>query len=85
VTDDIALTIDALGTLCPQPIIELARHIDGVAPGSVIAVLSDDPAAANDVAAWCRMRGHDYLGERPAAVGAAYLIRCRTSSAASAP
>jgi tRNA 2-thiouridine synthesizing protein A len=23
---------------------------------------ADDPAAPNDIAAWCRMRGHTYLG-----------------------
>jgi tRNA 2-thiouridine synthesizing protein A len=25
-------------------------------------VLADDPAAANDIPAWCRLRGQDYLG-----------------------
>ena len=74
-SDDTALTLDTRGTLCPQPIIELARHVDDVSPGDVIAVLSDDPAAANDIPAWCRMRGHDYVGERPADGGTAYLVR----------
>ena len=71
------LTVDARGSLCPVPIIELARRIGDVAIGAVIAVLSDDPAARADVPAWCRMRGHDYVGERPADSGTAYLIRRR--------
>ena len=69
------LTIDARGSLCPVPIIELARRIGDVAAGDVVALLSDDPAAAADVPAWCRMRGHDYLGQRPADNATAYLIR----------
>jgi TusA-related sulfurtransferase len=69
-----ALTLDMRGTLCPLPIIELAKRISDVAVGEVVAVVSDDPAARADVPAWCRMRGHDYLGERPADGATAYLV-----------
>ena len=70
-----AVVVDALGRRCPLPIIDLARRIGEVPVGAVIAVLSDDPAAAADVPAWCRMRGHDYLGARESATGSAYLVR----------
>jgi tRNA 2-thiouridine synthesizing protein A len=30
--------------------------------GEVITVLADDPAAGNDIVAWCRMRAQEYLG-----------------------
>ncbi len=76
-SDDVALTLDTRGTLCPLPIIELARHIGDVPVGSIVAVVSDDPAAANDVPAWCRMRDHDYVGERPDGDAVAYLVRRR--------
>jgi TusA-related sulfurtransferase len=75
VSEDVTLTVDARGTLCPQPIIDLARRIGDVPVGAVIALLSDDPAARSDVPAWCRMRGHDYVGERPADNATAYLVR----------
>jgi TusA-related sulfurtransferase len=76
VTDDEpAVTVDARGRRCPLPIIDLARAAAEVPPGTVVAVVADDPAAAADVPAWCRMRGQDYLGERPADGGTAYLIR----------
>jgi TusA-related sulfurtransferase len=55
--------VDATGRRCPAPILDLARRIGDVPVGGVVAVLADDPAAAVDVPAWCRMRGHDYLGE----------------------
>jgi tRNA 2-thiouridine synthesizing protein A len=56
------LVLDCRGQRCPRPIIELARRIHDVAVGHQIAVEADDPAAAADVAAWCRMRGHQYDG-----------------------
>jgi cysteine desulfurase len=72
---DPAVVIDAIGRMCPLPVIELAKRIGDVPVGSVVAVVSDDPAAATDVPAWCRMREHDYLGAEPAEVGTAYLVR----------
>jgi tRNA 2-thiouridine synthesizing protein A len=39
-------------------------------------VEADDPAARPDIAAWCRMRGHEYLGESRAADGTpSYRVR----------
>ena len=47
--------------LCPVPIIRLARAASTLASGSVIELLTDDPAAEYDVPAWCRLRGHELL------------------------
>jgi tRNA 2-thiouridine synthesizing protein A len=58
--------IDCLGQRCPLPVIALAKRIRDVEPGEVIRVLADDPAAANDIPAWCRMKEQEYLGS-PAA------------------
>jgi tRNA 2-thiouridine synthesizing protein A len=60
-----ALRLDCTGMRCPRPIIELARRIADVARGEVVEVLADDPAAAPDLAAWCRMRGHQLLVSEP--------------------
>jgi tRNA 2-thiouridine synthesizing protein A len=54
--------LDCLGQRCPLPVIALARAIGSVPIGGVIRVLADDPAAGNDLAAWCRMRGHEFVG-----------------------
>jgi tRNA 2-thiouridine synthesizing protein A len=62
VSDPGPRVIDARGRRCPLPVIDLARAVPEVAIGSVVLVLADDPAAAVDIPAWCRMRGHDYLG-----------------------
>lgn len=75
-TPEPALELDCRGMHCPLPIIELARHLEEVAVGGTIAVVADDPAARPDVQAWCRMRGHAYVGEetRPDGVPA-YVVR----------
>ncbi|MEV8515558.1 sulfurtransferase TusA family protein [Dactylosporangium sp. NPDC051484] len=50
-----------MGKRCPLPVIMLAKLAAGQRPGTEIAVLADDPAAAIDIPAWCRMRGHTFL------------------------
>ena len=44
---------DARGLLCPIPVIKLAERLAGVAPGEVVLLLADDPAAEEDVRLWC--------------------------------
>jgi tRNA 2-thiouridine synthesizing protein A len=63
--------LDCRGQRCPLPVIALARRITALPVGAVLRVLADDPAAAVDIPAWCRMRGQEYLGEVPPESGAA--------------
>jgi len=61
------IELDCRGQRCPLPVIELARSIGSVEIGGVVRILADDPAAAVDIPAWCRMRGHEYAGSPAAA------------------
>jgi tRNA 2-thiouridine synthesizing protein A len=68
--------VDCRGQACPLPVIALARVVEGVAVGDVVALVADDPAASVDVQAWCRMKGQDYLGVDSAEDGTPrYLVR----------
>ena len=58
-------TVEARGVLCPVPIIRLARVAGQLPAGSLVELLSDDPAAEHDVPAWCRLRGHELLSTEP--------------------
>ncbi|CAN5136209.1 hypothetical protein BH09ACT12_BH09ACT12_04180 [soil metagenome] len=70
------LELDCRGLLCPQPIIELQRHLTDVAVGELIAVTAEDSAARYDVPAWCRMRSQEYVGQDSAPDGVArYVVR----------
>jgi tRNA 2-thiouridine synthesizing protein A len=67
--------IDCRGERCPLPVIALARRIGELEPGEVVTLLADDPAARLDVPAWCRMRGHEYLGEKTHDGAPAFTVR----------
>jgi tRNA 2-thiouridine synthesizing protein A len=58
-------TVEARGVLCPVPIIRLARTASALPAGSLIELLTDDPAARYDVPAWCRLRGHELVTTEP--------------------
>ena len=55
------VVVDARGLACPAPVIALAKVARALPAGSRITVLATDPAAAVDVPAWARMRGHQVL------------------------
>jgi TusA-related sulfurtransferase len=77
-------TVDSRGRRCPLPIIDLAVAARSAVQGTVITLLADDPAAAADVQAWCRMRGQTYEGSKPVAgsdTAVSYRVRITTVSA----
>ncbi len=69
--------LDCAGQRCPLPVIALARRIGEVDPGDVVRVRADDPAAALDIPAWCRLRGQEYLGATDVDGVPAYEVRRR--------
>lgn len=58
---DAAVLLDARGERCPLPVIRLGRLARDLGPGALVRLLATDPAAASDVPAFCRMRGHELL------------------------
>jgi len=71
--------IDCRGLVCPGPVIALAKALPGVAVGDLLVLVADDPAARHDVAAWCRMRGQEYVGEEPGDDGVPRFVVRRLS------
>lgn len=53
--------LDCRGQRCPLPVIALAKRLPDLPAGTVLRVLADDPAADNDIRAWCRMRGQELV------------------------
>ena len=54
--------LDTVGLYCPVPIIKTAERIRQMDRGEVLEVLSDDRVILIDMPAWCRSKGHEYLG-----------------------
>ena len=62
------IVLDCRGQRCPLPVIALAKRFPALPAGTLVRVLADDPAAANDIPAWCRLKGQEYAGSPEADV-----------------
>jgi tRNA 2-thiouridine synthesizing protein A len=54
--------LDCFGLLCPMPIIQTAKKIKEMKVGEVLEVISTDEGIKQDMPAWCKMSGQEYLG-----------------------
>jgi TusA-related sulfurtransferase len=55
---DITRTIDARGSYCPGPLMELIRAIRESQVGDILAVLSSDKGSKVDIPKWIDKAGH---------------------------
>jgi TusA-related sulfurtransferase len=67
--------VDSRGRRCPLPVIDLAKAVLDAAVGDVVTVLADDPAAATDIPAWCRLRGHELVRTEQHDGATGYVVR----------
>lgn len=56
------VTIDARGSFCPGPLMELVRAIREGQVGETIAVLSNDNGSKRDIPLWVEKAGHEMVG-----------------------
>ncbi len=54
--------LDCYGLLCPMPIIQTAQKIEQMKIGEVLEILSTDKGILEDMPAWCRQTGQEFLG-----------------------
>lgn len=72
---DADITIDAIGLLCPLPVLRLRKRMVALQIGQVACLLANDPAATIDVPHFCNEQGHVFLGGTADGDATAYLIR----------
>jgi TusA-related sulfurtransferase len=60
---------------CGQLIMELMLAMRALAPGQTLLVMAYDPAAAGDIAAWCRMTGNTLRQILPDSSGHQFLLQ----------
>lgn len=72
---DFDASLDAIGLLCPLPVLKARKRLKALQPGAVLQILADDPAAIIDVPHFCNEAGHDFLGQESAQDHQIYLIR----------
>ena len=61
----VARVVDARGSACPGPLMELIRAIREAEVGDVVAVRSSDGASKIDIPAWAVRAGHRLVGVYP--------------------
>ncbi|NIZ13861.1 sulfurtransferase TusA family protein [Phaeobacter sp. HF9A] len=72
---DFDATLDAIGLLCPLPVLKARKRLEPLPEGGVLRILADDPAAIIDVPHFCSEAGHAFLGMHDDAAHQVYLIR----------
>ena len=50
--------LDAVGLLCPLPVLKARKRLSMLASGEELRVLADDPAAQVDIPHFCAEAGH---------------------------
>jgi tRNA 2-thiouridine synthesizing protein A len=60
-TYTITRTIDARGSFCPGPLMELIRAIKESSVGDILAVYSSDKGSKVDIPKWVEKAGHKLL------------------------
>ncbi|HEY3414094.1 MAG TPA: sulfurtransferase TusA family protein [Armatimonadota bacterium] len=54
--------VDARFVACPGPLLAARRAIDGVGVGQTLEIRSSDAGSQEDIPAWCKKTGQQYLG-----------------------
>ena len=53
--------LDALGLLCPLPVLKARKRLQALSPGQVLLIRADDPASIVDMPHYCAESGHRLL------------------------
>jgi tRNA 2-thiouridine synthesizing protein A len=61
-TVESASVVDARGSACPGPLLEAKKGIGKVKVGEVLEILSSDAGTRNDIPAWAKKVGHEFMG-----------------------
>ncbi len=54
-------TLDCIGLYCPEPLFQTRGQIDTLEEGEILEVLSDDPAAEEDIKRFAKRTGHEII------------------------
>lgn len=68
-------TLDAVGLLCPLPVLKARKRLQSLKSGEDLTVLADDPAAVIDVPHFCAEAGHELMSSDLDGPVQTYVIR----------
>ena len=53
--------LDCIGLFCPQPLFQTREQLDAIEVGEILEVLTDDPAAEEDLKRFAKRTGHEIV------------------------
>ena len=72
---DVNAHLDALGLLCPLPVLKARKRLQAMEVGDVLTMEADDPAAIVDVPHFCAEAGHELVSSDFDGARQVYRIR----------
>lgn len=67
--------LDAVGLLCPLPVLKARKRLQSLQSGDVLCLVADDPAAVIDVPHFCHEAGHELVAQDLSGATNRYFIR----------
>ncbi len=74
-TSDYDCYIDAVGLVCPEPLMIVRNKVREMQRGEVLLVVATDPSTDRDFRDFCRFMGHELLSKARTGDRLEYRIR----------
>jgi len=68
-------SLDCIGLFCPEPLFQTREAMDSLQVGEVLEVLTDDPAAEEDLTRFAKRAGHEMVSVENQEDHQRFLIR----------
>ena len=68
-------SLDCIGLFCPEPLFQTREAMDALQVGDVLEVLTDDPAAEEDLTRFAKRAGHEMVSVENQEDHQRFLIR----------
>ena len=78
-SNQIDLTLDALGLRCPEPVMMIRKSIRAMQTGQILLIIADDPATRRDVPSFCQFMDHQLVAQQTEQLPYQYWIKKGTS------
>ena len=74
-TSDYDCFVDAVGLVCPEPLMIVRNRVREMRRGQVLYVVATDPSTDRDFRDFCRFMGHELVGKAQSGNRLEYRIR----------
>ena len=64
-SETLTITVDARGSFCPGPLMEVVKRMKKINAGTIIELLSSEKPPFNDLQNWATKAGHKILEIKP--------------------